>query len=332
MPPAVTKPFFSNSKMKALRFENDELKLAEIEPPNADGEALVRVLLSGICNTDLEIVRGYAGFSGTMGHEFVGVVEESADAPHLIGKRVVGEINAGCGVCELCLSNDSRHCPNRTVLGIVGRDGAHAEFLTLPARNLLEVPNEIPNAAAVFVEPLAAAFGITEQLEVLSETKIAVIGDGKLGILCAWSLGLKSANVLLVGKHADKLKIADAGGVETILLENAAKLNRSFDVAVEASGSESGFAVALDLLKPRGRLILKSTFQGEPKWQAARIVVDEITITGSRCGRFAPALELLRDKKVAVEKMIDDEFALENGVEAMSKAAKKGVLKVLLKP
>ena len=163
--------------MKALRFENNELNLAEISLPNKQGEALVRVLQSGICNTDLEIIQGYAGFEGTIGHEFVGVVEE-ADAPNLIGKRVVGEINAGCGICEKCKGNDSRHCPNRTVLGIIKRDGAHAEFLNLPTRNLLEVPEEISDAEAVFVEPLAAAYGITEQVEILPETRVAVIGDG----------------------------------------------------------------------------------------------------------------------------------------------------------
>ena len=157
--------------MKALRFENNKLHLAEIEKPRKSGEALVRVLKSGICNTDLEIVRGYAGFSGTIGHEFVGIVEESEDAKHLIGKRVVGEINAGCGVCEKCLFGDSRHCPKRTVLGIINRDGAHAEFLTLPARNLLEVPDEVSDDEAVFAEPLAAAFGITEQVFIEPETR-----------------------------------------------------------------------------------------------------------------------------------------------------------------
>jgi threonine dehydrogenase-like Zn-dependent dehydrogenase len=318
--------------MKALRVENNELTLADIVRPEKSGEALVRVLLSGICNTDLEIVRGYAGFSGTIGHEFVGVVEEAADAPHLIGKRVVGEINVGCGHCETCKKGDSRHCPSRTVLGIVGRDGAHADFLTLPARNLLEVGNEITNEQAVFAEPLAAAFGITEQVEIAPETRVAVVGDGKLGLLCAQSLALKSRNVSLVGKHEEKMRIAATRGVETVLLETAAKLNRSFDVAVEASGSESGFQTALDLLKPRGKLVLKSTFQGTPRWQAARVVVDEITIVGSRCGRFAPALELLENKAVDVEDMISAEFALENGVQAMKRAAEKGVLKVLLRP
>ncbi len=318
--------------MKALRFIENHLKLDEIAVPNRAGESLIRVLKSGICNTDLEIVRGYAGFSGTIGHEFVGVVEESADAPELVGKRVVGEINAGCGVCTLCLQGDSRHCPKRTVLGIHGRDGAHAEFLTLPNVNLLEVPAQVTDEQAVFTEPLAAAFGILEQVSVLPETRVAVIGDGKLGILCAQALALASENTFLIGKHKDKMRVAEARGVEGVLLQAAPKLNLSFDVVVEASGSASGFATALDLLKPRGQLVLKSTFSGKTNLEMWRVVVDEITIVGSRCGRFAPALELLRDGKIDVESFISEEFALEKGIAAISKAGHKGVMKVLLKP
>lgn len=321
-----------NEQMKALRFENNQLKFAEIPIPNFGNEALVRVLKSGICNTDLEIARGYAGFEGTIGHEFVGVVESAEDAPELIGKRVVGEINAGCGSCELCLKRDSRHCPNRTVLGIVGRDGAHAEFLNLPSRNLLVVPDEVTDEQAVFVEPLAAACGITEQVKVLPETRVAVIGDGKLGVLCAQALRLKSRNVSLVGKHREKMLVAEKRGVEGILLEDAKKLTANFDVAVEASGSESGFQTALDLLKPRGNLVLKSTFQGKTNLEMWRVVVDEITVVGSRCGRFAPALELLRDKKVDVESLISEELSLSDGVKAIERAGEKGVMKVLLKP
>ncbi len=316
--------------MKALRFENNKLHLAEIEKPQNPGESLVRVLKSGICNTDLEIVRGYAGFSGTIGHEYVGVVEEAEDAKHLIGKRVVGEINAGCGVCEKCLFGDSRHCPRRTVLGIINRDGAHAEFLTLPARNLLEVPTEVSDEEAVFVEPLSAAFGITEQVFIESETKVAVIGDGKLGILCAFCLSLKSENVLLIGKHKEKLSLAEKRNIQNVLLESASKFYKSFDVVVEASGSESGFATALNLLKPRGKLVLKSTFQGKTNLEMWRVVVDEITIVGSRCGMFSPALDLLKKKRVDVTDLISEEFSLSDGIKAMETAARKGVMKVLL--
>ncbi len=316
--------------MKALRVDDNQLHLAKIPRPNRAGEALVRVLKSGICNTDLEIVRGYAGFSGTIGHEFVGVVEAAGDAPDLIGKRVVGEINAGCGACEMCLQNDARHCPARTVLGIVNRDGAHAEFLSLPARNLLIVPDSVSDHQAVFVEPLAAAFGITEQIEITPDTSVAVIGDGKLGNLCAQSLALKSRNVVGVGKHAAKLARLDARGIETVRLEQSAKLNRTFDVVVEASGSASGFNLALDLLKPRGRLVLKSTFHQPADWQASRVVVDEITIIGSRCGRFQPAIDLLEHNLIDVESLISEELPLREGVRAVERAAQKGVLKVLL--
>lgn len=322
-----------NSKnfMKALRFENGKLNVAEIEKPSIENEALVRVVKSGICNTDLEIARGYAGFSGTLGHEFVGVVENAPDAPELVGKRVVGEINAGCGVCEKCLFGDSRHCSKRTVLGIINRDGAHAEFLTLPTRNLLIVPDEVSDEQAVFIEPLAAAFGITEQIFVEPETRIAVIGDGKLGILCARSLALKSENVTLIGKHAEKLSLAGKSNIQTVLLETASKMSNFFDIVVEASGSESGFATALDLLKPRGKLVLKSTFQGKTNLEMWRVVVEEITIVGSRCGMFSPALELLKDRKIDVTDMISEEFSLSDGVEAMKTAEQKGVMKVLLK-
>lgn len=320
-----------NEKMKALRFINNTLELADIVKPENESEALIRVTKSGICNTDLEIVRGYAGFSGTIGHEFVGVVEESKNAPEWIGKRVVGEINVGCGVCEKCLAGDSRHCFNRTVLGIHGRDGAHAEFLTLPTENLLEIPANVPDEQAVFAEPLAAAFGITEQVETAENTRVAVIGDGKLGILCAFALSLKSKNPVLIGKHREKLLLAAKRNIEGILLNDALpKLNRSFDVVVEASGSETGFATALDLLKPRGKLVLKSTFQGKTNLEMWRVVVDEITIIGSRCGRFAPALELLEKGLVTVEDLISEEFPLAEGVEAMRRAAEKGVMKVLL--
>ena len=317
--------------MKALRFVDNQLKIAEIAKPENEREALIRVTKSGICNTDLEIVRGYAGFSGTIGHEFVGVVEQSPLAPEWLGRRVVGEINAGCGGCEKCTAGDSRHCPNRTVLGIHGRDGAHAEFLTLPAENLLEVPANVTDEEAVFVEPLAAAFGITEQVEIGEDTRVAVIGDGKLGILCAFALSLKSKQTVLIGKHREKLSVAEKRNIEGLLLNEAVpRLNRSFDVVVEASGSETGFGAALDLLKPRGKMVLKSTFQGRTNLEMWRVVVDEITITGSRCGRFAPALRLLETGQVTVEDLITEEFSLAEGVEAMNRAAEKGVMKVLL--
>lgn len=319
--------------MKALRFVGGHLALNNIPIPDNPSEALVRVTKSGICNTDIEILSGYAGFTGTIGHEFVGVVEQASDAPQLVGKRIVGEINAGCGVCEKCVAGDTRHCPTRTVLGIVGRDGAHAEYLQLPSRNLIAIPDNVSDEQAVFAEPLAAAYGITEQVDIVNETRVAVIGDGKLGLLCAMSLALRSQNVTLIGKHADKMAIAHKRGVEAIELNTLTGLmNSHFDVVVEASGSESGFATALDLVRPRGKIVLKSTFHGSPVWAASRVVVDEITIVGSRCGRFAPALDLLARGVVKTEDLISDEFSLSDGVFAMEHAAKKGVLKVLLRP
>lgn len=320
--------------------------------PAACGEALVRVTLSGICNTDLEITRGYAGFQGTIGHEFVGVIEGLPDVseacasakahqsgePSLTvgllkpGQRVVGEINAGCGSCDLCRAGDPRHCAQRTVLGIVGRDGAHAEFLKLPVVNLLPVPAEISDEQAVFAEPLAAACGILERTSVTAETRVAVIGDGKLGLLCAQVLATTGASVTLLGKHQSKLQIAAQRGIETITAANAKTRTREFDVAVEASGSSTGFDLALDLLRPRGVLVLKSTFHGATEFSSARIVVDEISVIGSRCGRLAPALELLKTKAVDVESLISDERALGDGLRAIARASEPGVLKVLLRP
>ena len=310
--------------MLALRVNQKRLSVRDIAKPDNEHEVLVRVVVSGICNTDLEIARGYAGFNGTIGHEFVGVVEET-------GQRVVGEINAGCGNCELCRAGDPRHCPNRTVLGIVGRDGAHAEFLQLPAINLLPVPDNIPDEHAAFAEPLAAACGILERVPITRDDSVAVIGDGKLGLLCAQVVTLTGAGTVLIGKHDEKLRIAARRGIETSTPTEAAKRVRQFDVVVEASGAESGFNLALDLLRPRGKLVLKSTFHGTTEVNGARVVVDEISIVGSRCGRFAPALDLLKRSAIDVDSLISEEYPLSKGVHAMKRARAKGVLKVLLR-
>ena len=316
--------------MLALRVQKKRLSVEEIGKPSVAGEALVRVVLSGICNTDLEIARGYAGFNGTIGHEFVGVVEDSPDGA-LRGRRVVGEINAGCGKCDLCRTGDSRHCASRTVLGIHGRDGAHAEFLQLPAINLLPVPDNVPDEHAVFTEPLAAACGILDRVGIVGEDRVAVIGDGKLGLLCAQVLVLTGASVLLVGKHSSKLRIAERRGIATATPAVAAKHTRQFDIVVEASGAAPGFALALELLRPKGQLVLKSTFHGKTEMDAARIVVDEIAIVGSRCGRFGPALDLLKRRAIDVDSLISEEYPLANGSHAMRRAGTRGVLKVLLR-
>jgi threonine dehydrogenase-like Zn-dependent dehydrogenase len=311
--------------MLALRVDNKQLAVKEVEKPEPIDEALVRVLLSGICNTDLEVARGYAGFNGTLGHEFVGIDEES-------GRRVVGEINAGCGECDLCRNGDSRHCAARTVIGIHGRDGAHAEFLQLPRVNLLPVPDDITDEHAVFTEPLAAACGVLERVSINTDDRVAVIGDGKLGLLCAQVAALTGASVLLIGKHASKLRIVERRGIETTSPKLAGKRKRQFDVVIEASGSASGFGVAVELLRPQGQLVLKSTFHGKTELDATPIVVDEISIVGSRCGRFAPALDLLEKKAVDVDSLISEEYPLAKGVYAMRRAETRGVLKVLLRP
>jgi threonine dehydrogenase-like Zn-dependent dehydrogenase len=312
--------------MRALRVGDGTTSLVEIEAPEPRGEALVRVVLSGICNTDLEIARGYAGFRGTIGHEFVGVVEDPGGGAIGGGQRVVGEINAGCGSCARCAAGDPRHCAGRTVLGIVGRDGAHADLLRLPARNLIAVPDGIPDEHAVFVEPLAAACGVLERCPIEPGAKVAIIGDGKLGLLCA--MALAPLRPLLVGKHPAKLALAR--DVETSSIADARRRGRAFDVVIEASGHASGFSLALDLLRPQGALVLKSTFHGTTPVEAARIVVDEISVIGSRCGRFAPALDLLARGQVSVGGLISEVISLDRAEYAMQRAAAPGVVKVLL--
>ena len=239
---------------------------------------------------------------------------------------MVGEINAGCGACARCRAGDPRHCPGRTVLGIVGRDGAHADLLRLPAENLVAVPDHVPDEHAVFVEPLAAACGVLERCPIEPGTRVAIIGDGKLGLLCA--MALAPLQPLVVGKHPEKL--ARARGLETATVDDARRRGRAFDVVVEASGGPSGFALALDLLRPQGALVLKSTFHGATPVDAARIVVDEIRVIGSRCGRFAPALELLARGAASVGGLISEIVSLDRAEDAMRHAAAPGVLKVLL--
>jgi threonine dehydrogenase-like Zn-dependent dehydrogenase len=319
--------------MLALRVDKRGLKLREIEKPERGEEALVRVHLSGICSTDLEIAKGYAGFKGTIGHEFVGIVEESPEGK-LIGQRVVGEINAGCETCPRCLAGDPRHCPTRTVLGIVGRDGAHAEYLKLPLENLVPVPDQILDEHAVFTEPLAAACAILERVVVTRTNRVAVIGDGKLGLLCAQVLALTGAPVTLVGKHPEKMVIAERRGIETITPAKAAKRKKEFDIVVEASGSESGFSMAMRLVGPRGTVVLKSTLHGKQKEEIEPVtmVIQEFGIVGSRCGRFAPALDLLKKDAIHLDSLISEEYPLSNALLAMERATKKGVLKVLLRP
>jgi threonine dehydrogenase-like Zn-dependent dehydrogenase len=329
--------------MRALRFDGALRYVADAPVARRAGEALVQVLRAGICNTDLEIVKGYAGFRGTLGHEFVGRVVESPDG-RMAGRRVVGEINAGCGVCELCRAGDPRHCAERTVLGIHGRDGAFADYLSLPARNLIEVPDSISDEAAVFVEPLAAAAGILEQIDVNEATRVAVIGDGKLAQLICRVLARTGCALTVIGKHREKLALLEDTGARGLPLTAAGNnlaeaqrwlaeqgLNQSFDVVVEASGSATGLPMAIALTRPRGAVVLKSTHHGETAADLSAVVVNELRIIGSRCGRFAPAVDLLARRAVDVRPLISQEYAIEDGLAAFEWAAAPAAMKVLLR-
>lgn len=315
--------------MQALWLGPDGLRLGADTPRPRPGpeEALVRVRWAGICATDLELVKGYAGFQGVLGHEFVGVVEEAADAA-MIGRRVVGTINLGCRRCPVCVGSGPEHCPERTVLGIVGRDGAFAEYLTLPVANLLEVPAAVPDRAAVFTEPLAAALRIREQITVSPSSAVAVVGPGRLGLLIAQVLGLAGTRLTVLGRRSEALELPARLGLETGLVDEFA--DDRFDLVVEATGNEAGLAESLRLVRPRGTLALKSTFQGAAAVDLTKLVVGEITVVGSRCGPFAPALRLLAASAVEVEAMIEAEYPLSEGVAAMEHAARPGVRKVLL--
>lgn len=315
--------------MKALWLEDEALSVRDVPVPAADGEALVRVRLSGICGTDLELARGYYPYAGIIGHEFVGDVVDGPDAAW-IGARVVGEINAACGSCEACRSARPTHCEARTVLGITGREGAHAQYTRLPLRNLLRVPDAVPDEAAVFTEPLAAAVEILQQVHVLPTDRVLLVGAGRLGQLVAQVLALTGARLRVVARHAHQKALLAARGIETIGASDVEP--RRWDVVVEATGSPSGFGLARAALRPRGTLVLKSTYRGELTLDMAPFVVDEITIVGSRCGPFAPALRLLERGDVDPLPLIGERFPLSRGVEAMAAAARPGTMKVLLDP
>ena len=320
--------------MKAIVFDNG-LKLDNNYPkpsPKA-GEALIRVTLAGICNTDYEITKGYMGYQGILGHEFVGIVEDiNGEDKSLLGKRVVAEISYGCEDpnCEWCAQKNYRHCPNRHTLGIWKKDGCFAEYLTMPTNVLFEVPENVTDEQAVFVEPLAAACEITEQLHIEPMAKVLVLGDGKLGLTTALALNALNLDVLLVGKHENKLAIASAQGVNTQLLSHF-KQEKIYNVVVEATGTASGFEMSMALTKPRGVLVLKSTVASGKELNLAPIVIDEITVLGSRCGQFPPALRLLKNNRIDFKPFISGVYPIDQAIEAFEANKSKENLKILIK-
>lgn len=322
--------------MKAVVFnDKDGLRLDTNypKPVPQKGEALIKVSLAGICNTDFEITKGYMGYNGILGHEFVGVVEEvNSDDKSLLGKRVVAEISYGCNdpECEWCAQKNYRHCPNRHTLGIVEKDGCFAEYLTMPLNVLFEVPENVSDEQAVFVEPLAAACEITEQLHIKPIDKVVVLGDGKLGLTTALTLHAQGFDVTLIGKHQNKLDIAKNQKVKTQLLQEL-KVENNFDVVVEATGSVSGFETSIALVKPRGVLVLKSTIATGKELNLAPIVINEITVLGSRCGQFPPALRLLENDRIDFKPFISGVYNIDDAIEGFEANKSKETLKVLIK-
>lgn len=315
--------------MKALWLENNRVDLRDVPRPSHPGEALVRVRLAGICSTDLELVRGYYPYTGVLGHEFVGEVVSSDDEAW-IGQRVVGEINATCGRCEACLNGRGSHCENRNVLGIVNRDGVFAEYTRLPLENLHPVPASVPDEMAVFVEPLAAALEIQQQVQVHPTDRVLLVGAGRLGQLIAQTLALTGCGLRVVARHEAQKSLLRARGIGLVSAGDVQP--GRWDMVVEATGSPDGFALARRAVRPRGTLVMKSTYKGELRVDFSSVVVDEITIIGSRCGPFAPALRLMEAKAVDPTPLLAAEYRLGDGLEALEEAARPGVLKVILKP
>src|SRR5215208_1348991 len=315
------------TKMKALWLEDNQISLRDISQPRKQDEALIKIRKAGICSTDLELVKGYYPYTGVLGHEFVGEVVES-DNDSWIGQRVVGEINVVCHQCEQCLYGRPTHCENRTVLGIVNRDGTFAEFTTLPLANLHRVPDSVPDEMAVFTEPLAAALEIQQQIQIKPTDRVLLIGAGRLGQLIAQTLALTGCDLRVVARHAHQQNLLKARGIRIISEEEIEPWR--WDIVVEATGSPSGFSLARQAIRPRGTLVLKSTYKGEMSVNFSSIVVDEINVIGSRCGPFEPALRLMELRQVDPTVLIANEFKLDDALKAFERAAETGVLKVLV--
>ncbi|MEN8262896.1 MAG: alcohol dehydrogenase catalytic domain-containing protein [Nitrospirota bacterium] len=315
--------------MNALLFDGD-LKYREDHPvPNpGKDEALIRVTYAGICNTDIEITKGYMGFKGIPGHEFVGVVEKS-DNRKLKGKRVTGEINIGCNTCSYCRDHLYNHCPKRSVLGILARDGVFAEYTTLPLKNLHELPDSVSDEEAVFIEPLAAAYEILEQVSISSSDKVCVLGDGKMGLLIGQVLSTTGCNLIVIGKHPEKLSILDELGINTKL--SSQRKEKEFDIVVDCTGSRTGMETALGIVKPRGKIIIKTTVAKKGQLDLNGVVINELSLIGSRCGPFLPAINAIASRDIDLFPLISDVFKLEDGLKAFENAKKKGVMKVILK-
>lgn len=319
---------------QGLVWNGQAVTLSEIDRPVLPAKhARIRILMAGICNTDLEIIKGYMGFTGVLGHEFVGVVEEAPDAPEWLGKRVCVDINVACEEaldmksCATC--GHPHHCPKRSVIGIFNHHGAFGREVVAPIRNLYEVPASVTNEEAVFTEPLAAAFEILEQVPILPETRVLVLGDGKLGLLIAMALRLASTHVTLLGRHRDKLACVEGLGIQTALSAEYTSLE-AVDVVIEATGTAGGIEQAIALLKPRGTLVLKSTVADTQGLNLSPVVVNELTIVGSRCGPFDVALHALASGKIPVQRLIQACLPLTEGVEALAVASQRGALKILL--
>lgn len=306
------------------------LALRDFSRPSVAGECLIRVRMAGICGTDLQLLEGYAGFRGIPGHEFVGTVEDVSSAADAswVGTRVAGEINVGCGSCAWCRRGEKEHCPERTVVGIRGRDGAFADYLSLPSTNLHAIPDSVDDEVAVFVEPVAAACRILQQIEIGEDTRVAVLGDGRLGLLIAQVLATRSPHVVVFGKHENKLALARGMGLE--VKARTAADTQAFDVVVDATGRPAGLAEALDIVRPRGILVMKSTFHGDAPVATWPAVVHEVTLVGSRCGPFADAIALLATGAVQVKPLIGRVTALDDYESAFADA-RRG-LKILLRP
>jgi threonine dehydrogenase-like Zn-dependent dehydrogenase len=315
--------------MNALWLENNEISLRDVPQPRKPNEALIKIRKAGICSTDLELVKGYYPYTGVLGHEFVGEVMEAEDASW-IGRRVVGEINVVCHQCEQCLNGRPTHCENRTVLGIVNRDGVFADFTNLPSTNLRLIPDSVPDEMAVFTEPLAAALEIQQQIQIKPTDRVLLIGAGRLGQLIAQTLALTGCDLRVVARHAHQQNLLKRRGIG-IISEEEIKPWR-WDIVVEATGSPSGFSLARRAIRPRGTLVLKSTYKGEMGVNFSSMVVDEINIVGSRCGPFEPALRLMESRQVDPTVLIAKEFKLEDGLKAFEHAAGTGMLKVLIEP